>query len=404
MTVDNKLISRRNFLRAGGVLTLAVAGGLIWRADDRGVFSPWTGEAYAPWTTWAAKERAGTPLALVAAGILAANPHDTQPWLFKISANQIDIHASLARHLGSFDPFLREMHMGLGCAIENMRLAAAPNGYNLRIEMMPGHLREITQREGFAHAATLHLSAQTIANDTSPLYDAIPKRHTNRYPYDRTRALPADFDIALTESEALVPDVKLFLYREGDAFEAFAKAIIDATYEIGRDRQMVQDSESWFRDGPAEIEQHRSGLTIDAVGLPPFISVASKMLPRLSPEMAQTAWENQTSTSQVPSAALLGFVAVRDRLDRVQALNAGRVWQHMHLTATAHGIDMHPLNQPIETADREIELGKPLASEARLAAITGDASWQPTFAFRAGYGLSKAHPSPRRALSDVTQA
>jgi len=404
MTAENRLLSRRNFLRAGGVVTLAVTGGLVWRADERGVFSPWTGEAYAPWATWDAPERAGTPLALVAAGILASNPHDTQPWLFKVSAREIEIHASLARHLGSFDPFLREMHMGLGCAIENMRLAAAPNGYDLRIEMMPGHLRDITPREGFAHAATLHLSLRTTEGDGSPLYDAIPKRHTNRYPYDRNRALPAGFEAALATVETLVPDVKLFLYREGNRFEDLGKAIIEATYEIGRDRQMVHDSEAWFRDGPEEIESHRSGLTMDAVGLSPFMMVASKMLPRLSPEMTQAAWQNQTSTSQVPTAALLGFVAVRDRLDRVQALNAGRVWQHMHLNATTLGIDMHPLNQPVETADRELQLGKPLASKARLTAITGDASWQPTFAFRAGYGMSKAHPSPRRALSDVTQA
>ena len=69
-------------------------------------------------------------MALVAAGVLAANPHDTQPWLFGVSANAIEIFADLSRNLGAMDAYVREMHLGLGCAIENMRLAAGPNGYS----------------------------------------------------------------------------------------------------------------------------------------------------------------------------------------------------------------------------------------------------------------------------------
>ncbi len=75
---------------------------------------------------WQAPEYANTPLALVAAGILASNPHNTQPWIFRVTDTQIDILADTRRHLGTFDPYLREMHLGLGCAVENMALAAAP--------------------------------------------------------------------------------------------------------------------------------------------------------------------------------------------------------------------------------------------------------------------------------------
>ena len=63
---------------------------------------------------------AATPLALVAAAILAANPHDTQPWLFRIADETIEVLADASRHLGAMDPYLREMHIGLGAAIENL--------------------------------------------------------------------------------------------------------------------------------------------------------------------------------------------------------------------------------------------------------------------------------------------
>ena len=75
----------------------------------------------------------GTPLALVAAGILAANPHDTQPWIFHVDDDRIAVYADLSRNLGAMDALLREMHLGLGCAIQNMLLAAPANGYSVEL-------------------------------------------------------------------------------------------------------------------------------------------------------------------------------------------------------------------------------------------------------------------------------
>ena len=41
--------------------------------------------------------------------------------------------ADTARNLGSFDPYLRELHIGLGCAIENMvRARPAPTATRRR--------------------------------------------------------------------------------------------------------------------------------------------------------------------------------------------------------------------------------------------------------------------------------
>jgi nitroreductase len=74
---------------------------------------------------WRTDAREG-PLALVRAALLASNPHNTQPWLFKLTPAKVELYAHTARNLGSFDPYLREMHIGLGCALENMLLAAAP--------------------------------------------------------------------------------------------------------------------------------------------------------------------------------------------------------------------------------------------------------------------------------------
>ncbi len=392
--------TRRRFLQIGGGIALVAVGGLVWRAHDRGVFADPTGPAYDPWTLWNAPGYKGTPLALVAAGILASNPHNTQPWVFRVSETEIEVLADTARNLGTFDPYLREMHIGLGCAIENMVLAAPANGYAATVESAPGSLTAV-ERGGLVRAATLRLSP--AGGDTDPLYEAIPHRHTNRYAYDRARGFPEELLRGFTATTA-DENVALSLFTEGKEYEALGAAIADATDEIVADHAMIEDSHAWFRDGPDEMARERSGLELDTAGLSPALLAAAKILPALPAEQSHAAWAAQTRDTHVPTASLLGLISVRDRYDRPQALAAGRLWQRLHLSASAAGIAMHPLNQPVETIDRERQLEKEAKSEARLAAIVKNPEWQPTFCFRGGYPTRDVIASARRSVETVTEA
>jgi hypothetical protein len=131
--------TRRALLFAGvgaGALTL---GGLGYRAWDRGVWSGGKGRAYVPWSEWQGTAADGIKRPLRAA-ILAANPHDTQPWFFEVRDNTIWVFADRARNLGTFDPFRREMHLGLGAAIENIVLAAQAFGLAAGVAPVEGKL------------------------------------------------------------------------------------------------------------------------------------------------------------------------------------------------------------------------------------------------------------------------
>src|SRR5579864_8365958 len=116
-----KLSRRKVLALAGGGTLVLVVGGGVWRAADQGVFSTGEGPAYEPWDDWRTATRG--PVNLVRAAILAANPHNSQPWLFHVTQTQIDLYADFQRNIGAIDPFLREMHIGLGCALENLLLA-----------------------------------------------------------------------------------------------------------------------------------------------------------------------------------------------------------------------------------------------------------------------------------------
>ncbi len=114
-----------------------------------------------------------------------------------------------------------------------------------------------------------------------------------------------------------------------------------------------------------------------------------------------------TTTPSKPSSATANPIptksvnAVRDYGDAAQRMRAGRLWQRMHLWATAHGLAAQPMNQLHERADREAQLGtEPRFGEA-MGGLLGDPSWRGIFTFRLGYPTQPAPPIPRRALEDV---
>jgi hypothetical protein len=354
------------------------------------------GDAYAPWQLWNEPSLRGTPVALVSAAVLAANPHDTQPWLFSVQPGRIDIYADLSRNLGAMDAYVREMHLGLGCALQNSLLAAGPNGFDADCETVPGSLTGIGERRAPVLAATIHLTKRAPTFPDS-LYRAIPERHTNRYEYDPAAKLPRDWCDFAGHAD-VSDDVRVFLFGSGADRRFFDSTVVEATKAIIGDSAMIADSDRWIRTSSAEIEKHRDGPTLEAAGLSTFTLMLAKLIP-ISPAASHQAWLAHTQT-QVASAPLVGLIAVRDRYDRQRTITAGRTWQRLHLSATARGIAMQPLNQPIEMIDRERQTGRNRDWEARLAHLTGP-DWQATFAFRAGYASQTAPASPRRRLRDV---
>src|SRR3989449_3368033 len=185
-------INRRAALKVGGTGAVLAAAGGVWRAWEQGVWSAGEGPAYEPWRRWRSDPSEG-PLALVRAAILAANPHNSQPWLFRVGASRIDLFADPARDIGAVDPDHREMYIGLGCALENLLLAAGARGLAWRLALMP-------DRAHATHVARIDLTPGPRA--TSELYEAIPHRHTNRGPYDRSRAVPPELLDAMTDRKS----------------------------------------------------------------------------------------------------------------------------------------------------------------------------------------------------------
>jgi nitroreductase len=389
---------RRSFLKGASTVTIVMAGGGVWHAYNQGVFSVGQGPAYQPWKDWREQSSNGT-MALVRAAILAASPHNTQPWLFKVTSTSIELYIDSNRNVGALDPYLREEHIGMGCALENLTLAAAAHGYQAAVTLSPGKLGPISTEAAPKLLARIDLVPGP--REKSELYDAIPHRHTNRGPYIPEKPLPPEFVAILSRLTGDDPDVKLFLFTAEADRKKLVEIISASNDVIYSDPEVDRGSGRWIRTGWSDIQKFRDGLTVDAFGQPPIATAFLKTMPLWMLRWIASREPRDGYSHLILRAPLIGIITVRDRYDQENCLRAGRVWQRAHLLATARGIAGRPCNEAVEMIDYEKAHEKPALRLAQLGELLGDPAWQPTFVFYMGYPTLTARASPRRPVEDV---
>jgi len=381
--------SRRHVLRAFGIggatVLVAGAGALSYRVYDSGALTPGGGHAYDPWRLW--RESPG-PLGAVACAVLAANPHNTQPWTFHVTDTSIDMSADPTRTIGTVDPLLRE-HIGLGCALENLTLGCRARGLQPTLTLLP---------DGAGAARIAHVALAPVSITPSALYDAIGRRHTDRGPYAVSRLTARD--LADLMDPADLTGISLHWIAEPGPMSSMGSLLVDAATALTRDEQQSRDSFAWFAGTNDDVQRRRDGMTLDAQGLSPLMLSLGKILPAYSRTKGDTFWVEQTLTVQTRTAAAYGVITAPDAGDRLAQLVAGRLLQRVHLTATDCGLALHPMNQVTERIDREPTSGAAATFAPRFAALL-PAGLQPVITFRVGHPTQDARPSPRRALQDV---
>lgn len=373
------------------------------------------GPAYEPWNDWKTESEQGTgPLSLVASAILAANPHNTQPWLFVVNPNRIELFAAINRNIGAIDPYLREMYEGLGCALENLVLAAEAKGYAYDLELMPNppsktHVSSINliattkNKNNVNENATTTTIESSVKSEAFSLYNTIPQRHTNRGPYDKNRPVSQEI---LESLEALGKTINpqrlaVFWFTTNDQRRKVGDFILQATQAIVADKQQSYDDFKWFRSNWQDIQTNKDGLTVDASGSPWYLDFLAKLLPPISKEEYGSSQLQLAKDTYIATAAAFGIIAVRDVLDNIQRLEGGMFYQRMHLWATLKGLAMQPMNQMTERADIEVSLGIEQTFGNALKELIASPNWQALFTFRLGYSTIEALSSPRRSVQEV---
>lgn len=359
---------RRDMLiGAGGALLLAGAGVAGWRSavgsmDD--------------FNAYARHLRAPIPAQPDIADILryatlAANSHNTQPWRFRVEESAIEILPDLSRTTPAVDPDNHHLFASLGCAAENLLIAATATG-------KPGEL------ETDARSDRIRYAFSSAAARQNPLLAAIPMRQSTRAVYDGRPVPPTDME--MLERSATMPGVRLVLLA--------GRAEIDRVRDLiiaGNDAQMADTAfkaelKRWLRFNPRSAMASGDGLFSAASGnpvLPDFLGA-----PAFDAFFTAGA-ENDKYARQIDSSAGIA-IFLAEREDKAHWIAVGRACQRFALAATASGLKHAFVNQPVEVAR--------LRSE--LAALIGERGLRPGIVMRFGYGPTLPF-SPRRPVHSV---
>ena len=353
--MNTKLLASRKAVMAGaGGMALTALG---YRAWDRGVFAGATGPAYTLMGRVARQRLSTASEGRSARPCSRPVPHNTQPWQFEESNEAITVYADRSRHLGSFDPFRREMHLGLGCAIENFALAARTFGLAADVHVANGRF-EVSPGSQPVRAAQM-MPRRTRRSD-----DPLCRRDSHAP--DQPRTLPRSNQLrpsacaSSSNSRSSSPSsvVRVVFLSDDVARREVGALIVEATERIVADHEMSLDSFRWIRTGRRDVLAHRDGVTIDTAGAGRLKTLAAKFLPNPNAAVIDRIWLDATRATQTATAAVFGMMLVPDRLDMASTIAAGRAWQRLHLAATILGLAAQPLNQPVEMIDRNQMLGR----------------------------------------------
>ncbi|WP_149181943.1 Acg family FMN-binding oxidoreductase [Streptomyces sp. TRM49041] len=116
---------------------------------------------------------------LVADATTAPSMHNAQPWIFRHvrGSGTLELRMDPARTMPREDPAHRALHIGCGAALFNLRVAAAHEGWDPRIDLLP----DPAEPTLLAEAAFTRPTGPD--DELAALYPALRKRHSNRFPF-----------------------------------------------------------------------------------------------------------------------------------------------------------------------------------------------------------------------------
>ena len=306
--------------------------------------------------------------------ILAPSSHNSQPWQFRIVGDQLDIYADRTRALAVVDYADRELIMSCGAALFALRVCLHNLGVEPIIELQP----DDTAADLLARVRIAGPRA-TLAEDRT-LFQAITQRRTTRTPFE-ARELPDSLQRSLATA---VEDEGAWLWRMGTPSQRaeLAEIIAQADREQWSDPRVRRELAAWIHPNR---HVSRDGVPGYAVGMGDLMSATAPIVMRTFDLGGGVAAGDRDIALGSPLLAIIGTKSDNSK----DWLAAGQALMHLLLRATAQGVRVSYLNQPIELAHLRWRLREMLASEL-----------YPQLCLRLGYG-PMVKPTPRRAVADV---
>ncbi len=312
--------------------------------------------------------------AAVGFAVLAPSGHNSQPWLFAVDADHVDVLADRVRALPVVDPLDRELTMSCGAAAETLVIALAGLGRTTRLDVLPE-----SRRPDVVARVTLTGSDEPTAQDRACLH-AISKRCSNRGPYTDDGLLPH----VLERFETLARHYGTTLHFATPAQKAsLAEAISASDRHQMADVRFRRELAAWTHSNRSD---HDDGLRGVGQGMSDLMSTIAPLVIRTFDVGKGQAAKDRDLALGSPLMAVIST----PHDSKKDWVNAGRSLARLLLEVTAFDLAASFLNQPIELDQYRRQISDTLCTDD-----------VPQLLLRIGTPTKSFPHTPRRRVEDV---
>jgi len=264
---------------------------------------------------------------LVRFATLAANSHNTQPWIFSARGDEIAIAPDFRRRCPAVDPDDHHLFVSLGCAAENLILAASALGW---------------RASSIVDGERIVIALEEAPPAASALADAIAVRQCTRAVFDGRPAAPEI--LHQLETACREPGVAAIVMTDRGAIKKVTDYVLEGNSAQMRDQAFMRELVSWMRFNETDALATMDGLFSRVSGNPSLPAWVARPLLKL---FFTEDGENKKYRDELDSSAGVVVLAA-DRSDKAHWVAVGRACQRFGLQATALGLKYSFVNQPVE--------------------------------------------------------
>lgn len=307
---------------------------------------------------------------LINFAVLAPSSHNSQPWNFSINEDYIEVSINTGRRLLESDKDDRQAFISLGCAIENILIAADYYGYDAGVVFT----QYKTVKINLNHRK--HKKA-----DNHHLIFSITKRVTNRSKY-KSDFVPTKL---LEEIKGrVIRDMKVFVVSDLKVKNKIADAALTASIAAMEDGGFRNELSRYVQPNTT---RSKLGMPCFGMGIPTIISFIAPTLIRFL---------NMNKLSHKSDSKLLKehtphLIIVATRQDVWESwIEVGRIYERIALLSTRAKVGSAMWAAPIQIGEFYKDLQEILNTDYRPQAL-----------FRLGYTDTDVPHSPRLSSKEV---
>jgi hypothetical protein len=270
---------------------------------------------------------------IIKCAVLAPSGHNTQPWQFIIDKNAIHICPDFNRSCPVSDPDHHILFISLGCALENLVIAANQFGYQTMISFARSKVGNVYLKVGLK---------KVLVTEKNSLFPYLSKRQVNRGVY-AAKEIPAS-DLELLRRTYTEKGVTFQIMSDESDRAALMPLVLDGFRRQKKNKAQLREAIKWLRFSKKDAERSGDGLWSATLGLPALPSFLGKLLVRL---VASRKSELEHVKKLIEGSSSLVIFMV-DTWDIKHWVTLGRVFQRFCLTCTKLGIAHSHLHAPCE--------------------------------------------------------